>query len=121
MRVTAGAQNLPKPTLEKEQEGRSVKGRWDTLWMARIPIQNAKPQAGSSPRGWTTCPNPAYRFLLNVWLHLRWLFTQMPRRGHRQLDSKRFQLTRFAKFIIRAPEQRYGCVHEVVSPAVPLL
>lgn len=79
-------------------------------------------------RGWTTSPNPAYRFvliglsffLLNVWLHLRWLFTQVPRRGRRKLDVKRFQLTRFTKFILRALEQRYGCVHEIIAPTVPL-
>ncbi len=79
-------------------------------------------------RGWTTSPNPAYRFiliglsffLLNVWLHLRWLFTQLPRRGCRKLDVKRFQLTRFAKFILRALERRYGCVHTIIAPAWPL-
>src|SRR3990170_4806051 len=60
-------------------------------------------------RGWTTSNNPAYRFvliavsffLLNVWVHLRWLFTQVPRRGRRWLDTQRLQLTRLAKFIIR--------------------
>lgn len=78
-------------------------------------------------RGWTTSSNPAYRFvliglsffLLNVWLHLRWLFTQVPRRGRRKLDDKRFQLTRFAKFVSRALEQRYGYVHEIVAIAPP--
>ena len=78
-------------------------------------------------RGWTTSSNPAYRFvliglsffLLNVWLHLRWLFTQVPRRGRRKLDDKRFQLTRFGKFVSRALEQRYGYVHEIVAPAPP--
>jgi hypothetical protein len=42
-------------------------------------------------RGWTTAKTPAYRFVLlalafvglKVWLHLRWLFTQVPRRGRR--------------------------------------
>ena len=78
-------------------------------------------------RGWTTSNNPAYRFVLmalafflvNVWIHLRWLFTQVPRRGGRWLDTQRFQLTRLAKFIMRALEQFYGCVHEIVAPAVP--
>jgi len=49
-------------------------------------------------RGWTTAKNPPYRFvlialafvLLNVWLHLRWLFTQVPRRWRRWLDTSRF-------------------------------
>jgi hypothetical protein len=48
-------------------------------------------------RGWITSPNPAYRFLLialsfvllNVWIHLRWLFTQLPRCGRRWLDPER--------------------------------
>jgi putative transposase len=79
-------------------------------------------------RGWTTSQNPAYRFvliglsffLLNVWMHLRWLFTQVPRRGRRMLDVKRFQLSRFAKFILRALEQCYGCVRQIVAPALPL-
>jgi putative transposase len=79
-------------------------------------------------RAWTTSKNPALRFvligvsffLLNVWLHLRWLYTQVPRRGCRQLDTRRFSLTRFARFIVRAMEHRYGCVHEIVAPAVPI-
>ena len=80
-------------------------------------------------RGWTTSKNPAYRFilmglsflLLNVWIHLRWLFTQMPRRGCRWLDTKRFQLNRFVKFIVRALEQHYGCVHYIVATVAPRL
>jgi hypothetical protein len=78
-------------------------------------------------RGWMTSRNPVYRFmliclsffLLNVWLHLRWLFTQVPRRGRRKLDVKRFQLSRFAKFIVRALELHYGCVSEITAPAWP--
>jgi putative transposase len=80
-------------------------------------------------RGWTTSRNPAYRFLLiglsffllNVWLCLRWLFTQVPRRGRRWLDVKRFQLTRFANFIVRALERQYGCVEHITAPAAPRL
>jgi putative transposase len=80
-------------------------------------------------RGWTTSNNPAYRFvliavsffLLNVWVHLRWLFTQVPRRGRRWLDTQRLQLTRLAKFIIRALEDYYCCVHVIVAPAIPRL
>ena len=78
-------------------------------------------------RGWTTAPNPAYRFLLmalafvllNVWLQLRWLFTQHARRGRRWLDTARFQLTRFTAFLRHALEQRYGYVHAITAPAVP--
>lgn len=80
-------------------------------------------------RGWTTSRNPAYRFLLlglsffllNVWLRLRWLFTQVPRRGRRRLDVKRFQLTRFAHFIVRALERQYGYVGAITAPAAPRL
>lgn len=80
-------------------------------------------------RGWTTSNNPAYRFvlmalafvLLNVWIHLRWLFTQVPRRGRRWLDTKRFELTRLAKFIRRALEEHYGCVRKIIAPAAPRL
>jgi hypothetical protein len=80
-------------------------------------------------RGWTTSKNAAYRFVLmglgfllaNVWIHLRWLFTQMPRRGHRWLDTKRFQLARFARFIVRALEQHYGCVHSITATVAPRL
>jgi hypothetical protein len=80
-------------------------------------------------RGWTTSKNAAYRFvlmglgflLLNVWIQLRWLFTQMPRRGHRWLDTKRFQLARFARFIVRALEQHYGCIHSIRATVAPRL
>jgi putative transposase len=79
-------------------------------------------------RAWTTSKNPALRFvliglsffLLNVWLHLRWLYTQVPRRGGRQLNTELFPLTRFARFIVWAIEHQYGCVLEIVAPAVPI-
>jgi putative transposase len=98
------------------------------LYRRRFGVETSYRCAGQV-RGWTTSKNPAYRFLLiglsffllNVWLHLRWLFTQVPRRGRRRLDVKRFQLTRFASFIVRALEQRYGYVHEIVAPAAPIL
>lgn len=46
----------------------------------------------------TTSFNPAYRFVLigltfvflNAWVHLRWLFVQVPWRGWRWLDTQRF-------------------------------
>jgi hypothetical protein len=79
-------------------------------------------------RAWTTTKNPALRFLLiglsfflqNVWLHLRWLYTQVPRRGRRWLDTKRFTLARFARFIVSAVERRHGCIREITAPAVPM-
>jgi hypothetical protein len=78
-------------------------------------------------RGWTTAKNPAYRFvllalafvLLNVWIHLRWLFTQVPQHGGRWLDTPRFQLPRFVKFLQRALEAWYGCVRAITAPALP--
>jgi hypothetical protein len=79
-------------------------------------------------RGWTTAKNPAYRFvllalafvLLNVWLLLRWRFTQMPRRGGRWLDTPRFPLRRFVTFLQRALEEWYGCVQAITAPVLPL-
>lgn len=80
-------------------------------------------------RGWTTSNNPAYRFvlmalgffLLNVWIHLRWLYTQVPRRGSRYLDVVRFQLTRLAKFMWRALERWYGGLQAIDALALPRL
>jgi len=94
----------------------------------RFGIESSYRCAGQV-RGWTTSKNPAYRFvlialsffLLNVWIHLRWLFTQVPRRGRRWLDTQRLQLTRLAKFIIRALEAHYHCVHVILAPAAPRL
>lgn len=96
------------------------------LYRRRFGIESSYRCAGQV-RGWTTSNNPAYRFvllalsfiLLNVWIHLRWLFTQVPRRGRRGLDTQRLQLTRLAKFIVRALEQLYGCVREIEAPAMP--
>jgi len=98
------------------------------LYRRRFGIESSYRCAGQV-RGWTTSNNPAYRFvllalsfvLLNVWVHLRWLFTQVPRRGRRWLDTRRFQLLRLARFILRALEQLYGCVHEIEAPALPRL
>ena len=97
------------------------------LYRRRFGVETSYRCAGQV-RAWTTSKNPALRFvliglsffLLNVWLHLRWLYTQVPRRGRRQLDTRRFPLTRFARFIARAIEQQYGCVLEIVAPAVPI-
>ena len=80
-------------------------------------------------RGWTTSPNPALRFLLmalaiyllNVWVWLRWCFTQIPRRGRRKLDHHTFQLTRFAHFIVHALEDHYGIIRQITAVAAPLL
>jgi hypothetical protein len=78
-------------------------------------------------RGWTTAKNPVYRFvllalafvLLNVWIHLRWLFSQVPRRGGRWLDPHRFPLRRFVLFLQHALEAWYGCVQAITAPVLP--
>lgn len=92
----------------------------------RFGIESSYRCAGQV-RGWTTSPNAAYRFLLiglsfvllNVWVHLRWLFTQVPRRGSRWLQTKLFELSRLVKFIIRALERHYDYMHEITAPAAP--
>jgi len=96
------------------------------LYRGRFGIETSYRCTGQV-RGWTTAKNPAYRFvllalafvLLNVWVHLRWIFTQVPRRGRRRLDTKRFPLTRFAQFMQRALEHLYGCIQTITAPAIP--
>jgi hypothetical protein len=76
----------------------------------------------------TTSRNAALRFflialafiLVNVWVALRWRFCQVPRRGGRQLDKKRFQLKRMIRFLRRAIENTYGTVDVIQAIAVPL-
>jgi putative transposase len=97
------------------------------LYRRRFGVETSYRCAGRV-RAWTTTKNPALRFVLiglsfflqNVWLHLRWLYTQVPRRGRRRLDTKRFTLVRFARFIVSAVEKRYGCIREITAPAVPI-
>jgi putative transposase len=97
------------------------------LYRRRFGVETSYRCAGQV-RAWTTSKNPALRFvliglsfyLLDVWLHLRWLYTQVARRGRRQLATQLFTLTRFARFIVLAMEQRYGCILEIVAPAVPI-
>ena len=94
----------------------------------RFGIETSYRCAGKA-RGWTTSPNPAYRFLLlgvaffllNVWVALQWLYTQVPRRGGRYLDTGRFRLHRMTSFLQRALEDIYGYVHFIVAPAAPRL
>jgi hypothetical protein len=86
-------------------------------------------RCASRVRAWTTSPNPALRFLLmalavylvNVWVWLRWRFTQIPRRGQRRLDEKSFQLSRFARFIALGLEDHYGVIRQITAVAAPLL
>jgi hypothetical protein len=80
-------------------------------------------------RGWTTSSNPALRFLLmalalyllNVWVALRWRFTQIPRCGRRKLHDKAFRLSRFARFIVQALENHYDVISQITAVAAPLL
>ncbi len=79
-------------------------------------------------RAWTTSPNPVYRFVLlalgfilvNVWLHLRWIVAQVPRRGRRLLATSLFRLRRFRGFIVRAVEAKYGCLAKIQGFAAPI-
>ena len=96
------------------------------LYRKRFGIESSYRCAGQV-LGWTTARNVAYRFLLlalsfillNVWLHLRWCFVQVPRRGRRWLDTQRFALSRLIALVRRALEQHYGFVHEIVVLAAP--
>ena len=98
------------------------------LYRRRFGIGSSYRRAGQV-RGWTTARNPAYRFvlialsfiLLNVLLHLRWCFTQVPRRGRRWRATQHLPLTRFVKFVRRALERQYGYVHHITPPAGPRL
>jgi hypothetical protein len=95
------------------------------LYRSRFGIETSYRGAGRV-RGWTTAKKAAYRcvlialacVLLNVWLHLRWIFTQVPRQGGRWLDVPRFRLPRFAKFIQPALEEWYGCTRTITAPAL---
>jgi putative transposase len=96
------------------------------VYRGRFGIETSYRCAGRV-RGWTTSRNPAYRFvllalafvLLNVWIHLRWIFTQVPRRGKRWLDTVRLPLARFTLFIRRTLESLYGYRQVVTAPSVP--
>src|SRR5262249_4502315 len=76
-----------------------------------------------------TSPNPAYRFvliglgflLLNLWVHLCWLYTQVAHRGGRAFAPSLFRQARFINFLKHALERIYGTVNKIRAPAVPLL
>jgi putative transposase len=76
----------------------------------------------------TASRNAALRFflialafiLVDVWVALRWRFCQVPQRGGRQLDKKRFQLKRMVRFLRRAIENTYGTVNVIQAIAPPL-
>jgi putative transposase len=78
--------------------------------------------------GKTTSANPAYRFvllalgffLLNVWRHFCYLYTQVPRQGHRFLACRLFQLSRLIQFVNQALDDIYGHLDEITAPAAPI-
>jgi putative transposase len=78
----------------------------------------------------TNSRNPAMRFLfmalglilVNVWLCLRFRFTQLPQRGRggRPLEETSFRLKRFASFLRHAIERRYPICSSITAPDLPL-
>ena len=84
---------------------------------------------GNKLLGWTTSPNSAYRFaliglgflLLNLWVHLCWLYTQVARRGRRAFATFLFCQVRFLNFLKHALERIYGTVNKIRAPAAALL
>ncbi len=104
--------------------------RPDQVWQRyhyRFGIETSY-RCANQVRGWTTSPNPALRFLLmalavyllNVWVKLRWQYTQIPRRGCRKLNDKALRLARFARFMVQALEHHYGVVSQITAVAPPL-
>ena len=82
---------------------------------------------GNKQLGWTTSPNPAYRFvliglgflLLNLWVHLCWIYTQVAHRGRRAFAPSLFRQVRFLNFLKHAIERIYGTVNKIRAPAAP--
>lgn len=81
-------------------------------------------------RARTNSRNPVLRFLfmalafilLNLWLHLRFRFCQIPKRGRagRSLDEARFRLSRFASFLTIAIASLYDSVSSIEATVLPL-
>jgi hypothetical protein len=129
-------------TTAKRPKRHKAKGKWHLfilihvdlsirqarrLYHRRFGIESGY-RSGIKVRGGTTSPNPAYRFLLmaiplllcNLWVLLRWLFTQVPRRGHRKIAEERFRLTRFASFIWQAIQRHRGYLDHIVAVVAPI-
>jgi len=72
-------------------------------------------------RGWTTSPNPAYRFVLlgmsfwltNIWQELQTEWTRKAQVGRRVWKQSEFRLKRFVNFLRKAIENLYGMVSEI--------
>jgi putative transposase len=86
-------------------------------------------RSANQVRGWTTSANVAYRFLLiglsfilaNIWVHLRWLYAQLPRRGRRRLCLAYFTLRRCARFIRQALDRQRRVVTFITALSAPRL
>jgi len=78
----------------------------------------------------TNSRNPMMRFiymalgfiLVNVWVTLKFLFTQVPKRGRngRSLDHPRFRLKRFASFLRHAVERIYSVQTSISASVLPI-
>ncbi len=128
-------------TTAKRTKRLKQRATWQVFILIRLEMQTQQVcqryrfgietsyRCANQVRGWTTSPNPALRFLLmalalyllNVWVTLRWRYTQIPRRGRRKLNRKAFQLSRFACFIVQALENHYDVVSQVTAIVTPLL
>lgn len=66
----------------------------------------------------TTSRNPALRFfllglaflILNLWVVLRWRFCQIPRRGGRTIDKKKYELQLHRQFLAQVINEKYRLV-----------
>lgn len=75
-------------------------------------------------RGWTTARAAAFRLLLvglavllhNLWICIKWLHVNAPRRGGRLVLHSWFTFRRLLFFLARAIERIYGSVLEVFVP-----
>ncbi len=75
-------------------------------------------------RARTASPSAGLRFLLlglalllvNVWIHLHWLYLRVPGRGPRRVLRAAFRLDRMMRFLTRAIERHYGVVTAVDPP-----
>jgi len=78
-------------------------------------------------RAHTTSRNPALRFfllavglvLVNTWVFLRWVFTQLIAPGPRRVDPRRFRFHRFTGLLVRAVEAIYGSVMSIQTHVLP--
>lgn len=140
--------NYPAPVTVVRTWSVSTRGSRSWRWLVFVqlgtPLAPSKLRAGyrfrfgieSSYRAMrtvkakTSTKNPAVRLLfmalgfvlVNVWILLRFLYCQMPKRGRagHPLDEQRFRLSRFASFLRHAIERRYGVVTTIQATAKPI-